>query len=73
MKHYIRSFIGIMFLIIGHLVIGNEILTPKFINVESALIHIKMDIAFLKIRRTGFPNLRFRVEFFNFKPSTVAA
>ena len=47
-KHFIGAFIGIVVVTIGHLMIGNEMFTPKLINLKSALIHIKMDIRFSK-------------------------
>ena len=71
-KHFIGAFIGIVVVTIGHLMIGNEMFTPKLINLKSALIHIKMDIAFLKIRRAGFPDHRLGMQRLNRKPCAVA-
>ena len=46
-----------MLIIVGHLVVGLKILAPKLIDLEAALVHVEMNIAFLKIGRAGLPNL----------------
>ena len=59
-----------MFVIIGHIVFGLKILAPKLINLEATLVYVKMNIAFLKIRCTGFPNHRFGMQSLNRLPRT---
>ena len=71
-KHFIRTFIGVMILIVGHIVVGYKILAPKFINLKSAFINVKMYISLVKIRRAGAPDLGFGVKRFNGFPSAVA-
>lgn len=44
------------------------LLVEKFDNAETADVHVEMDVAAFKIRRTGSPDFCLRVEFFNFEP-----
>ena len=71
-EHLIRSFIGIMLVVISHLVVMCEILAPKPIDLKTALVYVKMDIALFKIGGTGFPYLGFGVQSLNRLPCAVA-
>ena len=61
-----------MLVIVGHLVVGLKILAPKLIYLEAALVHVEMDVALLKIRSAGLPNLGFGMQSLNRLPRTVA-
>ena len=52
--------------------VGLKILAPKLIDLEAALVHIEMDVALLKIRRAGLPNLGFGMQRLNRLPRAVA-
>ena len=54
-EHLIRSFIGITFVCIGHRMVRLKIFTPKLIDLKTAFVYIKVDIALFKIGGTGFP------------------
>ena len=71
-EHFIGTFIGITLICIGHRMVGLEIFTPKLVDLKTALVDVKMDIALLKIGSTGLPNLRFRMQGLYRKPRTVA-
>ena len=71
-EHFVRTFIGITFVCIGHLVVGCKILTPKLVDLKTALVDVKMNIALLKIGRAGLPNLSLGVQSLNRLPCTVA-
>ena len=71
-EHFVRTFVGIVFVIVGHLVVGLKILAPKLIDLEAALVHVEMNISLLEIGGAGLPNLGFGVESLNRLPSTVA-
>ena len=71
-EHFVRPFVGITFIVVGHLVVGCEILTPKLVDLKAALVYVKMDIALLKIGRAGLPNLRFGVQSLDLLPRAVA-
>ena len=71
-EHFVRTFIGIMFVCIGHLVVGCEILTPKLIDLKTALVDVEMDIALFKIGSAGLPNLGFGMQSLNRLPCAVA-
>ena len=71
-EHFVRAFIGITLVCIGHLVVGCEILTPKLIDLKTALVDVEMDIALFKIGSAGFPYLGFGVQSLNRLPRTVA-
>lgn len=45
-----------------------KMFVPELHDVEPAAVHIKMDVALFEIRRTGFPNLDFRVHGFHGLP-----
>ncbi len=45
-----------------------KMIVPELHDVEPAAVHIKMDVALFEIRRTGFPNLDFRVHGFHGLP-----
>ena len=70
-EHFVRTFIGITLIVIGHLVVGCEILTPKLVDLKAALVDVEMDIALLKIGCAGLPNLRFRVQSLNRLPRAI--
>ena len=72
MEHLIRTFVGIVHLILEHIVFGLKILAPKLVDLKTAFVHIEMDISFLKIGRTGLPNLRFGMQSLNRLPCAVA-
>ena len=61
MKHFIGTFIGCL---IRNLFCWLKMLAPELVNLKSALIYIKMDVALVKIRRTGFPDFCFRMQSF---------
>ena len=44
----------------------------KFNDMKPAAVDIKMNIAFFKIRRNGFPYFYFRVQFFDCTPGGIA-
>ena len=44
-----------MFFILEHFVFGLKIFTPKLIDLKTALVYVKMDIALFKIGSAGFP------------------
>ena len=71
-EHFVRTFIGITFVCIGHRMIRLEIFTPKLVDLKTALVNVEMDIALFKIGGTGLPNLRFRVQSLNRLPRAVA-
>ena len=60
-----------MLLITRHLVVRLEILAPKLVNMKTAFVNVKMNIALLKVRSASFPNLSFRVKSLDRLPSTV--
>ncbi len=41
-------------------------------DMESAAVHIEVDIPFLKIRRNSFPDSYFRVQLFHCAPRGIA-
>ena len=71
-EHLVRSLIGIMFIVIRHRMVGFEIFAPKLIDLETALVYVKMNIALFKIGSTGLPNLRFGVQSLNRLPRAIA-
>ena len=71
-EHFIRSLVGIVRFILEHIVFGLKILAPKLINLETALVYVKMDIALLKIGCAGFPYFRFGMQSLNRMPRAVA-
>ena len=64
-KHFVRSFVRAVLLIIGHCVLRLKILAPKLVNMKTAFVNVKMNIALLKVRSASFPNLSFRVKSLN--------
>ena len=60
-----------MLIVLGHRMVGLKIFTPKLIDLKSAFVHVKMNVTFFKIRRTGLPNLGFGVQSLHRKPSAV--
>ena len=60
-----------MLIVIGHRMVRLKIFTPKLIDLKSAFVHVKMNVTFFKIRRTGLPNLGFGVQRLHRKPSAV--
>ena len=61
-----------MLIVILHQMVGLEIFAPKLIYLETALINVKMNVAFPKIRRTGLPKNCFRVHILDGKPRSIA-
>ena len=55
-EHFVRTFIGVTFVVIGHRMVRLKIFTPKLIDLKAALVYIEMDIALFEIWRAGFPN-----------------
>ena len=49
-----------------------KIFAPKLIDLKAALVHVEMDVALLKIRRAGLPNLGFGMQSLHRLPSAVA-
>ena len=72
MKHLIRSLVGIMFVFVRHFVVGLKIFAPKLIDLKSAFVNVKMNIALFKIGSTSLPNDRFGVQRFYLLPRAVA-
>ena len=70
-KHFVCSFLRPVLLIARHLVLRAEILAPKLVNMKAAFVNVKMNIALLKVRSAGFPNLGFGVKSLDRLPSTV--
>ena len=66
------AFIRIVLVTVGHIVRRLKIFAPELVDVKSALIYVKIDIAFFKIRCASLPDLRFGVQRLNLKPSSVA-
>ena len=52
-EHLVRALVGIVLVLLWHLVIGLKIFAPELVNLKSALVYVKMDVALLKIRWTG--------------------
>ena len=71
-KHFIRSFVGIVYFIFKHFVFGSEIRAPKLIDLKTALVYIEMDITLLEIRCASFPNHRLGMQNLNRLPRAVA-
>ena len=71
-KHFVRTFVEIVFCVFQHIVFGLEILTPKLIYLKPTFVYVKMDISLFKIRCAGFPNFRFGVQSLDCKPCAVA-
>ena len=71
-KHLIRPLIRIMFFLIGQSMSRLKILAPKLVDLKTALVDIEMDIALLKIRRTGLLDNRFRVERLHSLPCAIS-
>ena len=71
-EHFIRSLVGIVRFILEHIVFGLKILAPKLIDLETALVYVKMDIALFKIGGTGFPYLGFGMQSLDRLPRAVA-
>ena len=71
-EHLIRPLIGIMFVFIRHFVVGLKIFAPKLIDLKSAFVNVKMNVALFKIGSTSLPNDRFGVQSFHRKPRAVA-
>ena len=71
-EHFIRSLVGIVLLILKHIVFGLKIFTPKLVDLKTALVYVKMDIALLKIGCAGFPYFRFGMQSLNRLPRAVA-
>ena len=63
LEHFVRSFVGAL-LVDLQIVIRLEIFAPKFSDFKAAFIHVKMNVSFLKIRCTGFPDYRFGMKSF---------
>ena len=61
-----------MLVVISHLVVMCEILAPKLVDLETALVYVKMDIALFKIGGTSFPYLGFGVQSLDRLPRTVS-
>ena len=59
-KHFVRSLVGIVFIVIFlEVVLGDEMLTPELINLKAAFVDVKMNISLFKIRGAGLPNTGF--------------
>ena len=71
-EHLIRSFIGITFVCIGHIMLWLKILAPKLIDLKTALVYVKMDIALFKIGGTGFPYFGLGMQSLDRLPRAVA-
>ena len=71
-EHFIRSFVGIVLFILEYYVLGLKIFTPKLVDLKTALVYVKMDIALLKIGCAGFPYFRFGMQSLNRLPRAVA-
>ena len=52
--------------------VGCEILTPKLVDLKTAFVYVKMDIALFKIGGAGFPNLGFGMQSLNRLPRAIA-
>ena len=61
-----------MLFILEYYVLGLKIFTPKLIDLKTALVYIKVDIALFKIGSTGFPYLGFGMQSLNRLPCAVA-
>ena len=48
MKHFIGSLVGVVLVGIEHFVLGLKIFAPKLIDLKTALVYIKVDIALFK-------------------------
>ena len=44
MEHFVRSFVVVVFLVIGHFVCGLKVFTPKLVNLKTVLVHVKVNI-----------------------------
>lgn len=71
-EHFIRTFVGIMFLAVDHRLIRSEILAPELIDLEAALVDVKMDVAPLKIRGAGLPLHRIGIQRLQRRPNSVS-
>ena len=57
--------------ILEHYVLRLKIFTPKLIDLKTALVYIKVDIALFKIGSAGFPYFGLGMQSLNRLPSTV--
>lgn len=71
-KHFSRPIIEPIFLVIGHAVLWLKLFAPKLVDLKPAFVHIKMNVSFLKVGRTGLPHLCFGMQGFHCLPCTVA-
>ena len=71
-EHFVGSFVGVVLLTVGHFVIGSKIFAPKLIDLKTALIDVKVNVALLKIRCAGFPDLCLRMQCFHCLPGAIA-
>ena len=72
MKHFVRAFVGLVFVKALHIIFGLKVFAPKLVNLKTAFVDIEMDIALFKIGRTSFPNRSFRMQSFYRQPCAVA-
>ena len=54
-EHLVRPLVGILPFTLGQFVLGLKILAPKLIDLKTAFVDVKVDIALFKIGRAGFP------------------
>ena len=59
-EHFVRTFIGIALIVIEHLVVGCEILTPKLVDLKTAFVYVKLLAKYAK--EHGFTNTKFYVD-----------
>ena len=57
---------------IGNVEAGFKVLTPKLVDLKAAFVHVKMNVTLVKIGSAGLPNLCFRMQSLDRKPSTVS-
>ena len=71
-KHLVGHFSRFVLLLVGQFPVGTKILAPKLVNPKTALVHVKMDVALLKIGGAVLPDHRLGMECLYRLPRTVS-
>lgn len=61
-----------MLFILEYYVLGLKVFTPKLIDLKTALVYVKMDIALFKLGCAGLPNFGLGMQNLDRLPRTVA-
>ena len=71
-EHFVRTFIGITLVCIGHIMLWLKILAPKLVDLKAALVNVEMNIAFFEIWSAGFPYFGLGMQSLDRLPRAVA-